>query len=243
MTNYKQIDMRFWQNDFVLGLAPEERYFYMYLVTNTMTTKCGIYKFNMKVAELETGYTAEVIEKQLENFESYGKIVISGTTKEIMIVNWFKHNFKNNKKAVLEINKELRNVKNKDFIKQLYDICLEREYPVDEIFNGIAMDISEKKQPEDSIEVFQETGSNHDRELNAEPQSKTEELAEIKETTALPSQFLSIRGPGDNLSEEIIDEESINEEVATEEVLLEEDEEDILEGTTIAYWDMIGNKT
>lgn len=35
----------------------------------------------------------------------------------------------------------------------------------------------------------------------------------------------------------------VNEEVATEEVLLEEDEEDILEGTTIAYWDMIGNKT
>jgi hypothetical protein len=227
--------MRFWQNDFVLGLASEERYFYMYLVTNTMTTKCGIYKFNMKVAELETGYTAEIIEKQLENFESYGKIVISRTTKEIMIVNWFKHNFKNNKKAVLEINKELRNVKNKDFIKQLYDICLEREYPVDEIFNGIVLCGVERKQPENPIENFSETRRELSKELIEKEHIEAEELAEIK---ALPTQLLEVRGPGDNLNEE-----TINEEVATEEVLLEEDEEDILEGTTIAYWDMIGNKT
>ncbi|WP_163195403.1 hypothetical protein [Clostridium thermarum] len=139
MANFKQIDMRFWQNDFVLGLTPEERYFYMYLVTNTMTTKCGIYKFNIKVAELETGYQAEVIERLLQSFESYGKIVVSKSTKEIMIVNWFKHNFKSSKRTIQEINKELKDVKNKEFLKHLYDICLEREYPVKEIFSGIGL--------------------------------------------------------------------------------------------------------
>ena len=35
MTITKKIQVKFWQDDFVLELTPEERYFYMYLVTNT----------------------------------------------------------------------------------------------------------------------------------------------------------------------------------------------------------------
>ena len=231
MTNYKQIDMRFWQNDFVLGLTPEERYFYMYLVTNTMANKCGIYKFNMKVAELETGYTAEIIEKQLESFEGYGKIVVSRTTKEIMLVNWFKHNFKNNKKTILEINKELKDVKNKDFIQQLYDICLDREYPVDEIFNGIALDAAEKEQGKIHIETLPENSREQDGEQIEKSQTEIEELAKVQEAETPPSQFLVLQGPSDNLSDEVVEEE-----IVEENVLLEDDEEDIIEGTTIAYW-------
>jgi hypothetical protein len=60
-----------------------------------------------------------------------------------MILNWFKYNFKYNKRTILEINKELKNIKNKEFIKQLYDICLEREYPVKEIFCGIILACAE----------------------------------------------------------------------------------------------------
>ena len=63
-----------------------------------MTNLCGIYKFNMKLAELETGYSPEVIQKQLNTLEEYEKIKLSKSSKEIMIVNWFKHNFKNNKR-------------------------------------------------------------------------------------------------------------------------------------------------
>jgi hypothetical protein len=53
-----------------------------------------------------------------------------------MIVNWFKHNFKSNKKTIASINKELKEVKDKEFLKQLYDICVQRQYPAEELFKG-----------------------------------------------------------------------------------------------------------
>ncbi|WP_139905286.1 hypothetical protein [Clostridium thermarum] len=65
MSINKQIQEKFWQNEFVLELKPEERYFYMYVITNTMTSLCGIYKFSLKLAALETGLATDVIEKHL----------------------------------------------------------------------------------------------------------------------------------------------------------------------------------
>lgn len=255
MTNLKQIDMRFWQNNFVLGLSPEERYFYMYLVTNTMTTKCGIYKFNMKVAELETGYSAEVIERKLENFESYGKIVVSKATNEIMIVNWFKHNFKNNKKGILEINKELRNVKNKDFLKRLYNLCLDAEYPVNEIFSGITVPGVEKQEtkklnseePEVIVEqakeiieesVVQAVDTKAVEELKEAVDLKgtvelknKDEIQSAADTGSLLGKFMVQQVPCDDIGEE-----EVNEEMETEEILIGEIDGGILEGTPIAYW-------
>jgi hypothetical protein len=253
MANFKQIDMRFWQNDFVLGLTPEERYFYMYLVTNTMTTKCGIYKFNLKVAELETGYTSEIVEKLLESFESYGKIAVSKSTKEIMILNWFKHNFKSNKRTILEINKELKNIKDKEFIKQLYDICLEREYPVKEIFCGIILACTENAVIENPEKDQRSTDGKQETELIEKKLVEIEEVNETKETEEIegskameeskvieepvdmPLQFMTLQQPGEGLGGT-----TTIEEVEAEELLYEEGEEDIIEGTTIAVWDFFG---
>ncbi|WP_139906126.1 hypothetical protein [Clostridium thermarum] len=218
MANFKQIDMRFWQNDFVLGLTPEERYFYMYLVTNTMTTKCGIYKFNHKVAELETGYPAEVIERLLQGFESYGKIVVSKSTKEIMIVNWFKHNFKNSKRAIQEIKKELKDVKNKEFIKVLYDICLERDYPVKEIFSGILLPCVEntvddkievdktQTAEKQEVEVIDRKTVDAENVLAAEEDLATE-LTVVEEETLLEEVQLAEEesGPAEEAKEIVID--------------------------------------
>ena len=62
MLTFKQVHIKFWQNDFVLGLTAEERYFYIYLITNSTTNQFDIFKFNRRVAELEISYTAEQIE-------------------------------------------------------------------------------------------------------------------------------------------------------------------------------------
>ncbi|WP_163193557.1 hypothetical protein [Clostridium thermarum] len=261
MANFKQIDMRFWQNDFVLGLTPEERYFYIYLVTNTMTSKCGIYKFNQKVAELETGYKAEVIERLLQSFESYGKIVVSKSTKEIMIVNWFKHNFKNSKRTIQEINKELKDVKDKEFIKVLYDICLERDYPVKEIFSGILLPwvknaVTEKieadKPQADAVKAVEgenlvlvdaekapaavenlatEATSVEELQLTEEESGQAEEAKEIVKDDQEDKPFMFWSL---NQPDEDLEDEII-EEVVAEDIMYEEEDE-ILEGTVIAEW-------
>jgi hypothetical protein len=233
MSMYKQIQEKFWQSDFVLELKPEERYFYMYLITNTMTTHCGVYKFNLKLAELETGLTPEVIEKHLSTFESRGKIVISKTSKEIMIVNWFKHNFKSNKKTIASINKELKEVKDKEFLKQLHEICERRQYPINEIFNGIIIASAENQEGKNMGQALPETTELQAKAVEEVSQDEIKELketgrmlfTELKETAAVP-RGKKRKGKAKEEAEVIECNDSI----------LEDDTEETFEGTTIASW-------
>ena len=228
MSIFKQIQDKFWQNEFVLQLQPEERYFYMYLMTNTMTTLCGIYKFNMKLAELETGLTSEVITKHLSTFESHGKLIISKTSKEIMIVNWFKHNFKSNKKTIASINKELREVKDKEFLKQLYEICHRRQYPSDEIFNGIIINSTEKEEVKNVGQALAEIAQLQEKAVEEAPLEETKENGKMLFTgfKERPKTKRTKKRKG-KIKEE---------EIECNEMIVEDDIEESFEGTTIASW-------
>jgi hypothetical protein len=54
-----------------------------------------------------------------------------------MIVKWLKYNFINNKPFISCINKELHEVKNKDFVRELYVNSRNINLPYDLIFNGL----------------------------------------------------------------------------------------------------------
>ena len=74
MAKYRSVQVSFWQDSFVLDLTPEEKYFYLYLMTNPKATQIGIYELPIKVMELETGYNRETVSKLLKRFEEYNKI-------------------------------------------------------------------------------------------------------------------------------------------------------------------------
>ena len=140
MAKYRQIQTCFWRDSFVTELTPEEKFFYMYIMTNSSTTQCGIYTFIIKFAEVETGYNSNTIEKLLKKFVEYGKIRYCKETKELMILNWVKYNFVNNRPVISCMNKELQQIKHKPFVKALYNICLNNALPMEQIFKGIAVD-------------------------------------------------------------------------------------------------------
>jgi hypothetical protein len=117
-----------------------------------MTNQCGIYKLNRKLAELETVYTIDKIEQYLDKFQDYGKVVISQATTEIMLTNWFKHNFNSNKKGIILVNKELKDIKDKVLLKKLYDSFSNREYPLDEIFSGIILQVNASSEAAEEIQ-------------------------------------------------------------------------------------------
>ncbi|WP_342714988.1 DnaD domain protein [Bacillus paramycoides] len=122
--------MNFWQDEFILDLTPEECYFYIYLLTGTKTKQCGIYVLPKRLAELETGYSMETVEKLLNRFVAYGKILYDAETKELYILNWLHYNpilNTNVKKCVL---RELKTVKNKEFIHMFLRKCLEEEWKI-----------------------------------------------------------------------------------------------------------------
>ena len=139
MAVFRQVRTSFWQDGFILELKPEEKYFYMYLMTNARTTQCGIFKFVKSLAQFELGCDKETLDRLLKSFKEYGKIDYCEETDEIMLINWAKYNFIINRNTIICINKEIKEVKNKEFVNRMYKICLERNHPVKDIFNGVVV--------------------------------------------------------------------------------------------------------
>ena len=119
MAKYRQVQTSFWQDPFILDLTPEEKYFYLYLMTNPKTSASGVYELPIKLMVFETGYNSDTIKKLLRKFEEYGKVRYSSKTSEILLVNWLKHNNFQSPKTQSCIKKEWEGIKNSEFRFQL----------------------------------------------------------------------------------------------------------------------------
>ena len=131
MSIYRHVHINYWQDAFILDLTPEEKYFYVYLLTNSKTKQCGIYELPMRIIETETGYNIETIDNLINRFEEYKKIVYDKSTKEIYLKNWTKHNKRTSFKVKKCVEKELSKVKSKDLIKLFLEETLKYGYEVD----------------------------------------------------------------------------------------------------------------
>ena len=123
MAVYRHIHIDYWQDGFVLDLTPEEKYFYIYLMTNSKTSQCGIYELPKRIIETETGYNRETVNKLLNRFVDYKKIVYCEETKEVFLTNWLKHNKISSPKVKKCIYTELK----KDIFPNLRE--LQYKYP------------------------------------------------------------------------------------------------------------------
>lgn len=123
MSKYRQVQVGFWQDGFVLDLTPEEKYFYIYLMTNSKASQIGIYELPKRIIETETGYNRETVEKLLKRFIEYKKIQYNDSTKEIMIMNWVRHNWNNSPKVVARVEHELNSVKHIPFALSYLEIA------------------------------------------------------------------------------------------------------------------------
>lgn len=137
VAKYRQLHTEFWNDGFVLDLTPEEKYFYLYLMTNPHTAQCGIYKLPKRIIETHTGYSRETIDKLLSRFVEYNKIYYCNETKEIMIINWLKFNQPSSPNAVKCVNRELKGVKNKEFLNYIYAQCTNLKGNIEKLFKGI----------------------------------------------------------------------------------------------------------
>lgn len=133
MAKYRNVHTTYWDDGFVLDLTPEEKYFYLYLMTNGNTTQCGIYELPYRVIELHTGYNRETVQKLLQRFVEYGKITYNESTKEIMLNNWAKYNFINSPKVKKCIEKELLAVKHIPFVRSYITTLEQLGYSIDTV--------------------------------------------------------------------------------------------------------------
>ena len=107
---YRQIKVCIWQDSFILDLIPEDKLFYLYLLTNAKSTQCGIFEVAIRMMVFETGLSKETILAQIQKFVGWNKIVYDETTYEFLIVNWMKHNIPNNPSVKKCVDAEIKSV-------------------------------------------------------------------------------------------------------------------------------------
>ncbi len=127
MAIYRNIQMSFWTDSKVSDdLTPEDRYFYLYLLTNPHTNLAGCYELSAKQAAYETGYNKETVERLFDRFEKMHIAVYSKDTKEVLLVNWHKYNWTSSEKFRKALEWHINEVKNKTFREYLTAV-FERE--------------------------------------------------------------------------------------------------------------------
>ncbi|PKR84887.1 DnaD domain protein [Heyndrickxia camelliae] len=122
MAKFRYIHVEFWQDARVLEeMTPEDKYFYLYLLTNPSTTQIGVYQITKKQMAFDLGYSTESINSLLDRFiKVHGLIKYNDQTREIAILNWGKYNLNKAGKPILDcVKKELREVKDKSLLIDL----------------------------------------------------------------------------------------------------------------------------
>lgn len=133
MAVYRQIRIDFWQDEMVVELSAEDKYFFLYLMTNNKTSQCGVYRINRRVMAFDLGWDASQVDKLLERFVKYGKIGYNRDNDEIMISNWLKYNKATSPKVAKVVSQELEKIKTEEFKAAVIHQCEKFGYPIDTV--------------------------------------------------------------------------------------------------------------
>ena len=124
MAIYRTIQLSFWTDSKVVDdFTPEDRYFYLYLMTNPHTTLCGCYEVSIRQIASETGYSKDVVERLIDRMEKVHDVVrYDKDTKEILILNWHKYNWTKSPKLRPAIESSIDKVKTPEFTEYLTNL-------------------------------------------------------------------------------------------------------------------------
>ncbi len=127
MAVYRNVSINFWTDPKVDDdFTPEDKYFYLYLITNPHTNICGCYEIGRRQIERETGYTWDTIERLLTRMEPVHDVSrCSRDTKEVVLLNWGKYNWKGSSdktgKAVKNTAQSIKHPEFKEYILRAYE--------------------------------------------------------------------------------------------------------------------------
>lgn len=130
MAKFRKIETRFWSDTYIQEeMSAEDKYFYLYLMTNEYTKQIGIYSISKKQMSFDLGYSIESVKALLQRFENHHKLIkYDSETREIILLNWAKNNLNVGGKPIQDlIKKEIKEIKNKDFLFLMYENCPENE--------------------------------------------------------------------------------------------------------------------
>ena len=126
MAKFRQIRTSFWKDAYIQDeMTAEDKFFYLYLMTNDQTSQIGIYEITKKKMSFDLGYSMESINALVTRFETYHKLIkYDSETREIILLDWAKDNLNRGGKPFVDlIISELKNVKQKKFLEIISQQC------------------------------------------------------------------------------------------------------------------------
>lgn len=119
--SYRNISPSFWTDSKVDDdFTPEDKYIFLYLLTNPHTNICGCYEISMKQICRETGYNSDTITRLLDRLSKQHDVIrYDVVTKEVLVINWDRYNWTMSeklKKAVINVSKHIKNQKFKNYV-------------------------------------------------------------------------------------------------------------------------------
>ena len=151
---YRCISPNFWSDPKVDDdFTPEDKYFYLYLLTNPHTTLSGCYELGKRQACRELGYNEDTVDRLIYRMEYLHKVIrYDKTTKEVLILNWHKYNWSKSPKCLKGVEHTLKDIKNEAFRKYCIDtLSIRYQYPMDTTVS-VSVPVSETVTDISSIE-------------------------------------------------------------------------------------------
>lgn len=117
MAKFRKVFTAFWDDLYIEKLSPEDRYFYLFLLTNPLCTECGIYEISPSKICSYTGYNRETVTNILKRFEASNKISYNHDTFELAIINKMRYLDRLGKPVLDCLAAELKKVKDIELVK------------------------------------------------------------------------------------------------------------------------------
>ena len=159
---YRKIHDDFWTDPDIEELTPEQKFFYLYLITNPNVNQIGLYEFSIRRACFETGYNSDTVYKLLDTFQEMGKIKRSKKTREILVIKFYWHNKSNSPKVKKHVEGLLDEVKDTSLIQYIYGMDTPSQEEEEEVQEKAQEEpsnkVAEVPSPSDVKEYFQEKG-------------------------------------------------------------------------------------
>lgn len=124
MAVYRNVHLSFWTDNKVEDdFTPEDKYFYLYLMTNPQTNLCGCYEVSFSQMTRQTGYNKETIMRLIDRFENVYKVIrYNESTKEILLLNWHKYNWSKSEKTLKGVESVANHIKCDAFKEYVFGV-------------------------------------------------------------------------------------------------------------------------
>ncbi len=141
--------MAFWTDPKVVDdMTPEDRYIYLYCMTNPHTNIGGCYEISIKQIARETGYNEDSVVHLLRRLdETHNLIRYCATTKELLLLNWHRYNWAGTEKTDRVILADIQTVKHDKFREYLVALYNQRPTVTEPYIHNDRGDAEKEDEP------------------------------------------------------------------------------------------------